>query len=337
MARGLAVAMIVCTILLLAGPARTTAAPATWTVRVGASANNQADQALLFLPKTITIDEGDSVEWKLTASDHTVYFPAGAKLPDLIVPGKAKGEFDWNPAIFFATPKPAYGGDGPFSGGALLHDTGAPKSFKARFTKAGTYKYLCMFHPGMEGQIVVQPAGTAYPMTQAQYDKLGDAQAQAGLAAATALRTAAAKPVVTSSGGHHTYTVAMTGSVKDAATYYRFPVQTLTINRGDTVTWLTKDPTELHTVSFGVGKRYFDLVTMKPQKQGPPTLEVTPQVMAPSGGKAHTGTGFYNSGFMTTEGPGVRAYSLTFTKPGAYQYLCATHAAYGMAATVVVR
>ena len=320
---------------LAAGPARTSAAT-TWIVQTGASANDQADQALQFLPKTLTINEGDSVQWKLTASEHTIYFPAGGKLPDLIIPGKAKGELVWNPAVFFATPRPAYNGDGAFSGGALLADPNAPKSFKVTFTKAGAYHYVCMFHPGMEGQIVVQPAGSRYRMTQPEYDKEGALQAQTALAAAKSLRVSAA-PAVASTGGHSTYTLNMTGSMRDGATFYRFPVKALTINRGDTVTWLMNDPTELHTVSFGVGKRYFDIATMRPLKQGPPTLLVTPHVMAPSGGSLHRGEGFYNSGFMLTEGPGVRSYSLTFTKAGTFEYLCAVHDDFGMRAKVIVR
>ncbi|HET7263508.1 MAG TPA: plastocyanin/azurin family copper-binding protein [bacterium] len=335
MTRGLAVVLIAGVMSLVAGPARTSAAT-TWVVQAGASANDQADQALQFLPKRITINEGDSVRWKLTAAEHTIYFPAGGKPPDLIIPGTAKGELVWNPGIFFATPKPAYDGSGPFSGGALLADPNAPKSFHVTFTKAGTYRYQCMFHPGMEGQIVVQPAGSRYPMTQAEYDKEAALQGQTALAAAKALRAVGA-PVVAAAGGHQTYTLNMTGSTKDGATFYRFPVQALTIKRGDSVTWVMKDPTELHTVSFGVGKRYFDIATMRPQKQGPPTLLVTPHVMAPSGGSVHRGEGFYNSGFMLTEGPGVRSYSLTFTKAGTFEYLCAVHDDFGMRAKVIVR
>lgn len=335
MGRFVVIVLIAGLVSLVAGPVRTNAAT-TWTVRVGASATNQADQALAFLPRMITINAGDFVQWKLAAAEHTIYFPAGQKPPDLMIPGTTKGELVWNPAVFFAMRQPAYGGGSPFTGGALLRDPQAPKSFMVTFTKPGTYDYLCMFHPGMEGQVVVQPAGSPYPMTQAQYDAMAATQAQAALKAAKALRTAAG-PIVSMAGGHRSYTLNLVGSAKDKATYYRFPVQTLTINRGDTVTWVMRDPTELHTVSFGVGKRYFDIATMRPQKQGPPTLLVTPDVMAPAGGSVHRGAGFYNSGFLATEGPAARSYSLTFTKAGTFDYLCAVHDDFGMKATIVVR
>lgn len=335
MRRLIGIVLAVGLLLLVPLPPRASAAK-TWIVRAGAAATNQADQALLFLPKEITVDEGDSVQWTLAASEHTIFFPAGGKAPDLIIPGKSKGQVLWNPVVFFASPKKPYDGAGTISGGALLTDPQAPKSYTASFTKAGTYKYFCMFHPGMEGTVTVQPAGSPYPMTQAQYDQMATAQAQAALTKAAALR-AAMKPTVAMTGGKRTYTMSLPGSMHDGVTVYRFPVQTLTINRGDTVTWVMQDPTELHTVSFGVGKRYFDIATMIPAKQGPPTLLVTPQVMTPSGGGVHRGAGFYNSGFMTTDGPGVRSYSLTFTKPGTFEYVCAVHDGFGMKATVVVR
>lgn len=331
-----AIVLMVSALLLVPVPPRAHAAR-SWNVEVGAATSSLADQALRFLPKEITIDAGDTVHWNLAASEHTVYFPAGQTPPDLMIPGKTKGQLLWNSAVFFRSPEKIYNGAGPISGGALLTDPNAPKTFTLTFTKAGTYKYLCMFHPGMEGTVIVQPAGSPYPATQAQYDRVAAAEAQAALAKAAALRTTAAKPVVTVAGGRRVYALSLVGSTKDGATVYRFPMQTLTINRGDTVTWLMQDPTELHTVSFGVGKRYFDIATMRPQPQGPPTLLVTPDVMAPSGGGVHRGAGFYNSGFMLTDGPGVRRYSLTFTEKGTFEYTCAVHDQFGMKAAIVVR
>jgi plastocyanin len=125
--------------------------------------------------------------------------------------------------------------------------------------------------------------------------------------------------------------------MKEGATFYRFPGDRLEIRRGDTVMWVMKDPTELHTVTFGVGKRAFDIAIPKPQPQGPPLLAVNPAAITPAGGKIHRGNGFYNSGFMLSQGPGVRTYSLTFMRPGTYEYLCATHAFFGMKASVTVK
>jgi plastocyanin len=330
----LAIAVIVAPLVSLVPPAH---AGTTWTVRAGSSKDSQALQALLFLPKAITINEGDTIQWALGASDHTIYFPAGKKLPDLIVPGKMKGELLWNPVVFLPSPTRTYDGSAPLSGGVLNgEDPQAPKTYAVTFTKAGTYKYVCMFHPGMEGTVTVQAAGGAYPKTQAQYDQVAVQEAQASLAKAQELMNSD-KPVVTGAPGRRTYTLNMIGSMKEGATFYRFPSQRLEVARGDTVTWAMKDPTELHTVTFGPGNKPLEIVTMKPQPQGPPLFLVTPQTITPAGGKVHRGSGFYNSGFIVTEGPGVRSYSLTFTKSGTYEYYCATHAYFGMKATIVVK
>jgi plastocyanin len=40
----------------------------------------------------------------------------------------------------------------PFDSGSLL----ATQIFRHQFRKSGTYDYLCTFHPGMRGMIVVQ-------------------------------------------------------------------------------------------------------------------------------------------------------------------------------------
>lgn len=38
-------------------------------------------------------------------------------------------------------------------------DIGSGKSWKYTFTKAGTYAYVCTYHPGMQGTITVSDAG----------------------------------------------------------------------------------------------------------------------------------------------------------------------------------
>lgn len=333
--RRIAVVILIISIGLLLPLPPLVSASTTWTVKAGAAGADQGIQALRFRPQVITINEGDTVQWKLTASEHTIFFPAGGKLPELIVPGKQKGQLLWNAEIFFPSPKKTYDGKGPLSGGALLADPGAPKSYVITFTKAGTYNYVCAFHPGMEGKVIVQSSGSAYPKTQAEYDQIAAQEAQTTLAKAQALRNAA-KPIVTASGGRNVYTLNLVGSTQDAISVYRFPAQKLTIRRGDSVTWVTKDPPELHTVTFG-SKRGLEIVTVKAQKQGPPLLLVTPEAIAPTGGTVHRGSGFYNSGFLLTEGPGVRSYTLTFSRPGTFEYICLVHDTFGMKATIIVK
>jgi plastocyanin len=333
--RGIVGLLILALVLLIPLPARVIAAT-KWTVRAGADRENKALQALLFLPKEITVNEGDTVLWALGGSDHSIFFPADQKPPDLIIPGKAKGVLLWNPVIFLPSMQKTYDGSGPLSGGVIGQEMGLPKTYQVTFTKAGTYKYVCMFHPGMEGAVTVQAAGTANPKTQAEYTKMAVEQANAAIAKAKELRQAT-KPVVAGEPGKRTFTLDMVGSPKDMATFYRFAADRLEIKRGETVTWVMKDPTELHTVSFGVGNKPFDIVTVKPEPKGPPQFLVNMQTFVPAGGKVHTGKGFYNSGFILPGPPGVQSYSLTFSRSGTYEYICATHLIFGMKGTIVVK
>ncbi len=334
--RKLAVLMLMASIaLLVPAPSRTIAAT-TWTVKAGAAGPNESTQALRFLPQEITIKEGDTIQWVLGGNGHTVFFPAGQKAPELIIPGKMKGELLWNSDVMFPSPKKIYAGSGPFSGGFMDADPNAPKSTAITFSKAGAFKYVCMFHPGMEGKVIVQVAGSSYPKTQEEYSRIGAEEAQVALVKAQALRDET-KPIITTKAGKRTFTLNLVGDQKTMATFLRFPAQTLTISRGDSVTWAMKDPTEVHTVTFGADQKAVDIAIVKPQPQGPPLITVNPKAIKPSGGSVHGGPGFHNSGFLLTEGPGVRSYTLTFTRHGTFDYICAVHALLGMKATVVVK
>jgi plastocyanin len=305
----------------------------TWVVQAGGYAEAQGLQTQKFLPSTITVNEGDRVTWTLGGNAHTIFFPAGEKPPDLLVPGQAKGEVLFNSRIFFPSGK-QYGGSGPFSAGVL--EEGFKTRYTVTFTKAGTYEYLCMFHPGMAGAVVVQPAGSHYPKTQAEYSKSGEQEAQQSFTAARAQRD---KGLLTKSraGGKTTYTLSMIGSVANKFTVLRFVPQVLTIKAGDTVTWKMDDPSEIHTVTFPSGGKTPPLMIFRPQKQGQPAVIANPLALAPLGGSVYKGRGYFNSGAMEIITPhGVRTYSLTFTTPGRFDYTCIVHDPVGMRGTIIV-
>src|SRR5258707_4734575 len=57
-----------------------------------------------------------------------------------------------------------------------------------------------------------------------------------------------------------------------------------------------------------------------------------PLILIPAGDQTYEGTGYHNSGLP---GPnGQLSYTLTFTKPGRYSYICAIHS--GMRGLVIV-
>lgn len=134
--------------------------------------------------------------------------------------------------------------------------------------------------------------------------------------------TGAAQPVPV------TWNVSIGGETPDHAVQAQdfFP-RTITIHAGDTITW-TKRTLLPHTVHFLSGAKPPEDVI--PQKDG--KFLFNPEIALPQGGKTYDGTGIAASGFLP-EQMGLQ-WSLTFTKPGTYAYVCAVHP--GMAGTVVV-
>jgi plastocyanin len=125
----------------------------------------------------------------------------------------------------------------------------------------------------------------------------------------------------------------------DAADVMRFIPQRLSIKTGDTVTWDNETPVP-HTVTFTSGAAAPELITPQPQNAGPPNLVLNPDVLFPAGAANGTydGTGYVNSGFFGAgpESVAGTSFSLTFTKPGTYLYLCVLHADQGMSGVIEV-
>jgi len=99
----------------------------------------------------------------------------------------------------------------------------------------------------------------------------------------------------------------------------------ITIHAGDTVTWSMATLFE-HTVSFLSGAKPPEPVV--PEAGG--KFRFNPMIFNPQGGPTYGGSGMASSGFLQAK----RTYSLTFTKPGKYAYVCMLHP--GMIGTVVV-
>ncbi|HEY8490743.1 MAG TPA: plastocyanin/azurin family copper-binding protein [Dehalococcoidia bacterium] len=98
------------------------------------------------------------------------------------------------------------------------------------------------------------------------------------------------------------------------------------INVGDTVTW-TVGSGEFHTVTFLSGGPRPPLVIPAPDGG----VQFNPVAVSPAGGPMYNGTGFVNSGLLFQG----QTFSLTFTAPGDFTYVCLIHGL--MTATVHVR
>lgn len=92
--------------------------------------------------------------------------------------------------------------------------------------------------------------------------------------------------------------------------------RTLTIDAGDIVVWASGS-TEAHTVTFLSG----ELRPTVPVPLFDGRVEVNPDVVRPEGGPAYDGTGIASSGLLTSG----RTWSVRFTRPGRYAYVCLLH------------
>jgi plastocyanin len=150
-------------------------------VKAGISIEKEPFGAIEFAPKEVAVPVGGSVTWNL--SFHTVSFNATEDARPSIVqdsdgtwhfnqktfapvgytppaPPPTSAPPDSGPPASDAGPPPALNVDGGTFDGAGFFSSGAVDSqgdvlFKVTFSKAGTYKYICLIHPDMEGTIKV--------------------------------------------------------------------------------------------------------------------------------------------------------------------------------------
>lgn len=304
--------------------ASTPGANATWHAQAGGDRQKGALQALAMLPDTITIDEGDSIEWTVAGEVHTITFlPAGAQGP----PG--------DPTV----PQGGSTYDGTqFDSSGIL----APgQHYTLTFTKAGTYGYQCFLHgPEMTGTVIVQPKGTPYPRPQGFYTGLGTSTLNAILSDAMSSVTSLSLPWVQQGAPTFVAAGAAPGGPSappNHATVLRFlrgdrlNLTSVTVPLGGTITWINKSNNEPHTVTFPIAGEPL------PPLPGDP---FTP----PMGGNTYDGTQVTNSGPLGPANPTIiglppgtpNAYSLTFTKRGTFVYFCLFHDEFGMMGTVNV-
>jgi len=315
-------------VTLLGNSAGVIAAPSqqatgqTWTVYAGVGAANNRVATLQFYPQTLTIDVGDSVTWAPQGNGHVVAFLSGAPVPgpdspDAVMPAGGS----------------TYDGTGVAKSGLMFPPdamatmammANMPTSYTLQFTAPGSFTYYCLIHPGMQGTVVVQPAGTPYPETQAQYDAEMHAQSVAPLAAAIQLANSYQVSSTTDTSGHTTWYLAA-GVGTGSATVLRFLPTDLVIQQGDTVVWTNTDPIEPHTVTFA-----------GPDGKVPEPED--PNAAQPAGNGIEDGSALNHSGFLVRL-PGTASsppYQLTFPRVGVFKYECVFHDPLGMYGTIVV-
>lgn len=322
---GALLALVLCGIAL----ATPTRQATTWNVLIGGESVDQALQAQAFLPTSITINEGDTIKWTMNAAFvHTVTFLSGGPVPPEPIPSGEDGLLMLNPQNAFPVAGPNYDGTGFVNSGII--DTKG-NNWSLTFTKAGTYSYVCVLHPGMAGQVVVQAAGSTLPMTQAQVDAQANAELYAKLSQANQQLQSAQPKSQTNADGTTTYTV-LNGAGGNQSSVLRFLPVDITVKPGDSIAFPLDDPHEIHTVTFydpaGPVPPFLD---PRPQASGPTKL-IIPHALPQGGNRVENSTTLYNSGIY---GPG-QSFTFTFPNAGTYIYVCVIHSPQGMFGKVTV-
>lgn len=327
--------LMVAALMLRARPGTAQPAPTAWKATIGGETPDHAVQLMDFFPRTITINPGDTITWtKNTLLPHTVHFLSGAQPPAIVLP-QGDGRFFFNPLVRNPQGGQTYDGTGMAASGWLGDEKGL--QYSLTFTKAGTYKYLCIIHTGMSGTVIVSARGERPPTTQAEYDQAAARRVPQALDVGKRL-LASGTPSVRKAPRGSEYTIFLKSSSAAHANLMRFAPETITVKVGDTVRWETRDPFDPHTVTFAGSEQVPPWEVPEAQPQGPPKVFRNLKAAAPAGGAIHEGNGFYGSGRLAPLGvPGPLAYSLTFTKPGTYTYWCAIHVPQGMHGTVIVQ
>ena len=316
--------------------------PTKWAASLqkhyGAGVNN-------FLINKVTISAGDTVAWNgasLAGGFHSVDIPAkgGQDLPLFVPNGTVSGAndaagnpfwFNGLPSVGFNTALFAPSGGNVYNGSSRIDSglAGGPSvpDFKVTFTKPGTYHYFCDVHYGMEGTIVVRPAGKPVPSAKRDANVL-KAEEQHYVAEARA----------TDKTKTHGANVSLGASAPGGLEVFAMFPSTLTVKKGTTVKFsMSKFTRETHTATFGPTAYVNDLANAF----GPPTP--TPVGIYPSD-PAHIiltstshGNGFANTGVLDRDNgtPQGASNTITFTEQGTYHFICLIHSF--MHGTIVVK
>jgi plastocyanin len=295
-----------------------------------------------FFPTATRIHVGDSVSFAINGFHTVSFLPTGQAPPPLIIPaatnlitGKldAAGASFWfngqpnqviNPVVAAPSGGKRYAGKGYLNSG-LPAPSGPPKPFVVKFTKAGSFTFNCLVHPGMKGVVKVLPKGR--PVPSAKLD-LEAAKSQLKLATAQALALRKVKPAAN--------TVLAGNDGNGPTAWLRFFPQNLNVKAGTTVEFKLSSKREVHTITFGPAAYTTEIentfTSPLPSAGGPPTLVVNPLAAYPSDVPtlpaytgANHGNGFEGAGILAAGPPLPSAVKITFTKPGVYSYECVIH------------
>ena len=312
----------------------------------GVFGGNSSSDVDGFSLKTVTIHVGDKVRWKFHGF-HTVTFPKkGGKDIPFVIPdpsgakyagiSDAAGSPFWfngqtrlilNPLGAFPQGGRTYNGR-RVTGSGIPQGNGPAKPYTLKFTRAGTYTYECVIHPGMVAKVRV--VSRRHRIPSARHDRRTAAKL-------FAKEVREAKRLA--KGPRLAKSTVQGGNDKSPVVQLRFFPSRIHVPVGGSVRFQVKSRPEIHSFTFGPAKYVQNLaaafVTPTPNPAGPPSLVFNGQVAFPSdtppapppyNGTNH-GNGFYNTGILDGDprSPQPSATTVKFSKAGTYSYICLIH------------
>jgi plastocyanin len=297
-----------------------------------------------FYRRVITVHKGDRVRWKINGFHSVTFVPRGATPPPLVVPDPASpvtGAADAANVPFWFNGQPNLGfnplvalkqGGSRFAPGALANSglplaQGPPPPYTLKFTRKGTFSYVCIVHPGMAGKVRV--VGKARSIPKAKRDRR-----KASRQLAKTLRTVGR--LTTGLGVQNLDKTIQAGNDRRTGpTVYRFFPANPAYKVGDAVTLqMPPSSSEVHTFTFGPTNgrdAYNDQLAAGLAGQVLDPRGIYPSEPPPAGVPAYNGAnhgnGFYNSGFLDANpaSPLPASTRITFSGPGTFSLICLIH------------
>lgn len=329
----------------LAAPAA--AGAATKTVQsgpFGAQAQQQFQDSFgdanAYFRKTVTIHRGDRVRWKINGFHSVTFVPAGETPPGLITPDPSRpvsgvNDAAGNPFWFNGQPTLAPNPDAVLPQGGKRFDPdelrnsglplaqGPPPDYVLRFNRRGTFRYLCVVHPGMAGKVRVR-RGSADIATKRQDRRAARREQRRALERVQRLTTGLGTEDLDK-------TMQAGNDRRSGATVFRFFPANPTYKVGDTVTLqMPAQSPEVHTFTFGPEAYNTQIAEVLlgevfDPRGGYPSEP--PPAGVPSITTAQHGNGFYNSGFLDQDSasPLPPSTRVTFGGAGTYSLVCLIH------------
>jgi plastocyanin len=310
-----------------------------------------------FYPRNSQIHVGDTVHFQW-GGFHTVAILPNGSSPNAVVHltgntyaaendaagnpfwwGGHAPELQFNPLVLIPSASSVFDGTAQVNSGTpppgVPPPPVTPFSYDVTFTAPGTYQIVCELHPYMKGTVTVAAAGAPI-LSSATQDKIGERQMKKAARHAIVLDRA-----LSHHGGHHGHHGGGDGGNANARnviagagaknfSLLKFYPQTVTVRAGGKVTWRWFGFNEIHTVTIGPDNVLGDLD--EELIGGPPNFILDPVGALPTDppGSPVThddtshGNGLTGSGVLPDK-PGPSSFTVQFTKPGLYHYICLIH------------